>query len=280
MARKVVLPGKSATARALSIDEVAAMLDGCDRDTFESCREALRSDTRKGIVSLLARAEKRLAAEEAEMARLEGMYAHERALAEARGAAVWVGLDEVGRGPLAGPVAAGAVVLDAGTRIPGLNDSKQVPPEARKQIARRIKDEAIAWAVSFVDNGFIDAHGMTAALRRAFSEVLASVEQRLCQAGMAVDLVLLDGNPLGFDAREVNVVKGDATCASIAAASIIAKVDRDALMEEYARMYPQYGWESNKGYASDAHRRAIEEYGLSPLHRASFCTSFTQLSLF
>ncbi|MBR2789463.1 MAG: ribonuclease HII [Eggerthellaceae bacterium] len=280
MARTVVLPGKSATARALSIEEVAAMLEGCDRATFESCREALKSDTRKGILSLLARAEKRIAAEEAESARLEGMYAFESSLAAARGAKAWVGLDEVGRGPLAGPLAAGAVVLSPDTRIPGLNDSKKLTPAAREEIAEAVRAQALAWAVTYVDNEFIDAHGMVASLKKAFSTALADVEGQLAAREMMCDLVLLDGNPLGFDAREVNVVKGDAKCASIAAASIIAKVARDALMVEYAAEYPRYGWESNKGYASEEHMAAIERYGLSPLHRASFCTSMTQMSLF
>lgn len=280
MARKVVLPGKSATAHALSIEDVAVMLEGCDRAAFESCREALRSDTRKGIIALLAKTEKRLDAEEAESARLEGMYAFERGLAEAHGAKVWVGLDEVGRGPLAGPLAAGAVALSPEARIPGLNDSKKLSRTAREEIAETVKRDALAYAVAFVDNGFIDAHGMVASLKKAFGTALADVERQLAARGMACDLVLLDGNPLGFDAREANVVKGDAKCASIAAASIIAKVARDALMVEYAVQYPEYGWESNKGYASEEHMAAIEEHGLSPLHRASFCTSMTQMSLF
>ena len=95
-----------------------------------------------------------------------------------------------------------------------------------------------------------------------------------------MDLILLDGNPLRLDEREVNVVKGDAQCASIAAASIVAKVERDALMRSYAQRYPEYGFESNKGYASAQHIEAIREHGLSPIHRASFCTAFAQQSLF
>ena len=280
MARKVQHPGQSATARSLSIPEVEAMLDGCDAATFATLSEALKSDTRKGITSLLARAERRLAAEHAEAERLEGMYGFERGIADSRGAHVWVGIDEVGRGPVAGPLAAGAVVLCADTRIAGLNDSKQVSPDVRERIAEQVKEESLAWSVVFVDNGFIDDHGMTASLKRAFSEAISRVEESLADRGLRIDLVLLDGNPLGFDPREVNVIKGDAKCASIAAASIVAKVERDRLMAEYAQDYPQYAWDANKGYGTAEHMRAIEEYGMSPLHRQSFLTAAAQLSLF
>ena len=117
---------------------------------------------------------------------------------------------------------------------------------------------------------------MTASLLKAFRGALAVVES----AGVKPDTVLLDGNPLHMDPREVNVVKGDGKCASIAAASIVAKVERDALMCEYARQYPEYDFASNKGYASAAHIQAIKEHGLCPIHRASFCHAFTQESLF
>ena len=276
MARKVTIPGKGATARCLSLPEVAAMLEGCNRETFQSCREALKSDTRKGIAALLEKAERRIEREEAEFARVAAMYRFEQDFARERGAALWAGLDEVGRGPLAGPLAAGCVVLDPGDVILGLNDSKQVPPEARKALAEEIKRRAVAWSVAFVDNRFIDDHGMVRALKKAFSDALAQVEG----AGVTCELALLDGNPLGFDGREANVVKGDAKCASIASASLIAKVARDELMERLALEYPEYGWEKNKGYASEEHMEAIREFGLSPLHRASFCTSFSQMRLF
>ena len=280
MARKVQLPGQSATARSLSIEEVARMLEDCDEATFLSCREALKSDTRKGILRLLEKTAHRLESQKAEAARLKLLYTYEADLAREAGVTCWVGIDEVGRGPVAGPLAAGAVVLDPETRIPGLNDSKQLTPEARERIALQVKEEALAWAVSFVDNEYIDAHGIVASLKKAFSEALAQVEESLVGRGMQVGLVLLDGNPIGFDPREHNVVKGDAKCASIAAASIVAKVERDALMVRLAADYPQYGWDANKGYASEEHMKAIERYGLSPLHRMSFCTSFSQMALF
>ena len=117
---------------------------------------------------------------------------------------------------------------------------------------------------------------MTASLLLAFRRAVAHIEE----AGVHPDVVLLDGNPLRLDEREVNVVKGDGKCASIAAASIVAKVERDALMCRYAEEYPEYGFDACKGYASAAHIEAIKRYGLTPIHRATFCTAFTQASLF
>ncbi len=280
MARKVKLPGQSATLHSLSVDEVAEALKDCDAETFAAYSEALKTDTRKGVVAALARAERRLAGLEAEETRTAGLYDFEARVAKDAGASVWVGLDEVGRGPVAGPLAAGAVVLDPRVHILGLNDSKQLTASAREELSATIQQQAYACAVAFVDNAYIDMHGMTAALNQAFSSALSDVEAQLKARGMHIDLVLLDGNPLHFDPREHNVVKGDAKCASIAAASIVAKVARDRYMTEQAQNYPEYGWESNKGYASQQHIDAIAQYGLSPLHRETFCSSFMQYSLF
>ena len=158
----------------------------------------------------------------------------------------------------------------------GLNDSKQVKPEERERIAEQVKQVALTWTVQFIEPGDIDAHGMTASLTTAFCRAIAAVEAQ----GVQPEVVLLDGNPLHLDAREINVVKGDGKCASIAAASIVAKVERDALMCEYAKRFPAYDFASNKGYASAAHIEAIKQQGLCPIHRVSFCHAFTQESLF
>ena len=117
---------------------------------------------------------------------------------------------------------------------------------------------------------------MTASLVLAFRRAVAHIEE----AGACPDVILLDGNPLRLDPREVSVVKGDGCCASIAAASIVAKVERDALMCRYAEQYPEYGFDACKGYASPAHIEAIRRYGLTPIHRATFCTAFVQPTLF
>lgn len=259
-----------------TVKEISELAQKAGRRELEVLERSLIADTRKGVRDALRRAWARVEAEEAEVRRLEGLYGFERELAASHGGGVVVGLDEVGRGSLAGPLAVGAVVLDASGMIAGLNDSKQVPPAQRERIAANIKQKARAWAVCYVSPAFIDAHGMVASLRKAFREAMQAIEDQ----GVHPDIALLDGNPLNFDEREVNVVKGDAQCASIAAASIVAKVERDALMCDYAREYPGYHLDECKGYASSSHIEAIRSAGLTPIHRASFCTAFTQETLF
>ena len=260
----------------LTVAEIKAKLSSADAHELSVLERSLVADTRKGVKSALAAARRRVDAQEAECVRLQSMYDFERTLAGARGAKVIVGLDEVGRGPLAGPLAVGAVVLPREPLIAGLNDSKQVKPESRERIAAEIKQYALAWKVCYIEPRDIDTYGMSASLRQAFSRAVAEIEA----SGIKIDLILLDGNPLHMDKREVNVIKGDGKCASIAAASIVAKVKRDALMCELAKTYPEYGFADNKGYASAAHIQAIKEHGLSPVHRVSFCTAFTQPTLF
>ena len=260
----------------LTVPEIKRKLQEANAEEFAALERSLVADTRKGVRAAVEVARRRLAAERAERDRLEGMYAYQRALAEERGGRVIVGLDEVGRGPVAGPLAVGAVVLPDDVVIEGLNDSKQVKPDQREVIAARIKERALVWNVQYIEPHEIDAAGMTLSLKTAFRRAVAAVEA----AGVVPDVVLLDGNPLHMDEREVNVVKGDAKCASIAAASIVAKVERDALMVKLDREYPVYGFASNKGYASEEHIKAIREHGLSPVHRESFCSAFMQETLF
>ena len=260
----------------LTVPEIRRKLQEADSAAFAVLERSLVADTRKGVRAAVEVARRRLEAEAAEAARLAGMYAFERELAAERGGSVVIGLDEVGRGPLAGPLAVGGVVLDADDPIAGLNDSKQVRPEDREVIADEVRRHARAWTVQYVEPADIDRVGMTAALRQAFAAAIAEVEAQ----GVAVDVVLLDGNPLHLDPREVNVVKGDGKCASIAAASLVAKVARDHVMEAYAERYPGYGFESNKGYGSEGHMAAIRERGLCPIHRRSFCSFAAQESLF
>ncbi len=259
-----------------TVDEIRRKLRCADAHEFAVLERSLVADSRKGVRSAVETARRRIRAEAEERERIASLYAFERELASKRGGAIVLGLDEVGRGPLAGPLAVGAVVLPQEPFIEGLNDSKQVKPEERERIAAEVKRVALAWTVRYVEPHDIDIAGMTASLRSAFRSAIAAIEA----AGVRPDVVLLDGNPLHLDVREESIVKGDGKCASIAAASIVAKVERDALMCRLAAEYPAYGFEANKGYASPAHIQAIKDYGLSPVHRASFCTAFTQPTLF
>lgn len=251
------------------------MLDSANRKEFQALERSLAADTRKGVQSAIARAKKRIEAEEAEQKRIEDAIAFERNLIENAGGKVAVGLDEVGRGPLAGPLTVGAVVFPEGVHIDGLDDSKRIPEHRRPVIAEAVKACSLAYTTVHIPPDYIDEAGIMAALRKAFTEAIGIIEQ-----AVKVDVVLLDGNPMHIDPREVNVVKGDRLCPSISAASVIAKVERDSMMENYAQAYPQYGFDINKGYGTDFHQSAISEYGLSEIHRKSFCTSFTQQTLF
>ena len=259
-----------------TVAEIKQLLAGADAETLAVMERSLAADMRKGVKLALASARKRVDAQAKEKQRLQGLVSFQQDLADARGAGIILGLDEVGRGPLAGPLAIGAVVLPRDVIVEGLNDSKQVAPDERRVVAERIKQVALAWTVEYIEPGQIDACGMTASLVTAFRRGVRSIEEQ----GVAVDLILLDGNPLHMDPRELNVIKGDGKCASIAAASIVAKVARDDLMCQLSAQYPQYGFENNKGYGSAAHMEAIRRYGLSPVHRKTFCTFVDQPSLF
>ena len=182
----------------------------------------------------------------------------------------------MGRGPVAGPLTVAAVVLPLEPMIEGLNDSKKLSAAKREVVAARIREYALAIGMSHIRPETIDTIGMAAALRTAMLEAIATCENLLGEA----DLVLIDGNPMRLHKNEQNVIKGDGKVACIAAASIVAKVTRDALMDEADKLYPAYGFASNKGYASAVHIAAIKEQGLSPLHRKSFCGNFLQRSLF
>ncbi len=178
------------------------------------------------------------------------------------------GIDEAGRGPLAGPVAAAAVILPASFELPYLNDSKKVTPKRRDVLFDEIKKQAVAYAVCLASPERIDEinilQATLEAMRNAVSELSAAPEF------IAADAVTIPGIAIPQKA----VVKGDAKCASIAAASILAKVTRDRLMEEYDRIYPEYGFASHKGYGTAEHIRALKQYGPCPIHRRSFITHF------
>ena len=229
-------------------------------------------DDRSGVAALCTAARSRADAAAAETRRTRKLYAMQRQLAE-EGFLIVAGLDEVGRGALAGPVSAGAVILPLTPRIEGLDDSKRLTPARREELAAVIHQQAIAVAVAHVPASDIDALGMTAALRRAFVSALEGLV-------VAPDHVLLDGLPMHVVERETAVVKGDSKVAAIAAASIVAKVARDAIMREIATRHPEYGFEVNKGYGTSEHVGAIVRFGPCELHRRSFSVGGGTMPLF
>lgn len=260
----------------MTVAEIREMLRHANAEEFDALERSLAADSRKGVRSAVEVARRRIESQQAEAARIEGLYAFDASHVPEGVDGLVVGLDEVGRGAVAGPLAVGAVVLPPDSRIAGLNDSKQLTPDERERVATDIKSQAVCWAVYYVEPDEIDSSGMSASLRKAFKGALASIEDQ----GVLPQVVLVDGNPLGIDDREVNVVKGDAKSASIAAASIVAKVTRDDLMRQLSEQFPPYGFFENKGYASADHIQAIRDRGVSSVHRKTFCKSFMQEKLF
>ncbi|PWK12747.1 ribonuclease HII [Tumebacillus permanentifrigoris] len=231
-----------------------------------------RAGVRKLIESYL-REQKRLTVE---AARQERMWSYERRAGE-QGFLRVAGIDEAGRGPLAGPVVAAAVILPEQIDLPGLNDSKQVKENVRDQLYDLICAQAVAYGVGIVDVDYIDRHNILQGTFEASRRALAQLE---AQFGLVPDYLLTDFLKIpGVTQPYEAIVKGDSSSYSIAAASILAKVTRDRLMVEYAAQYPQYGFARNKGYGSPDHLAALEEHGPCPLHRTSFAPVAQKLQL-
>jgi ribonuclease HII len=173
------------------------------------------------------------------------------------------GLDEAGRGSLFGPVVAAVVILNPRRRIVGLDDSKKLPAERREELAERIRAHALAWAVAEIDSSRIDAWNIYQASRQAMVAAISQLRP-------LPDYLLLDAIELDLPIEQKALIHGDARSISIAAASILAKVDRDQRMEEFDALYPQYGLAQHKGYGTPEHLEALKRHGPSPLHRFSY----------
>lgn len=188
---------------------------------------------------------------------------YERELIE-KGCKYVCGVDEVGRGPLAGPVVCAAVIMPLDDMIEGVDDSKKLSAKKREMLSEKILKTAVAYSICRVEPQIIDEINILQATRLCMKNAVESLS-------VAPDFVLTDGTmTLDISVPQRSIIKGDALSYSIGAASIIAKVYRDKLMTDYAEIYPQYGFESNVGYGSKAHMQAIERFGLTPIHRRSF----------
>ena len=198
---------------------------------------------------------------EKELQRLEEMRRFER---EYAASGPVCGIDEAGRGPLAGPVAAAAVILPENVRILRLNDSKKLSPKVRDELFAEIKEKAVAWSVGIASPARIDEINILQATYEAMREALAGLSA-------APGVLLNDAVTIpGVSIPQVPIIKGDAKSLSIAAASILAKVTRDRMMEEYGNVFPGYGFEKHKGYGTAAHMEAIRQLGPCPIHRRTF----------
>lgn len=205
---------------------------------------------------------------EKEAARLELLKEKENELRK-RGFNSICGIDEAGRGPLAGPVVVASVIMPAESNIEGVNDSKKISEKKREKLYEQILDEAISYGVGIVGQDEIDEINILNATKKGLTMSLQELTVK-------PDLIIVDAlnhiDTMGIPYE--SIIKGDAKCYSISAASIIAKVTRDRIMREWDKVYPEYGFERHKGYGTSTHIEAIKEYGLCPIHRRSFTSHF------
>ena len=249
----------------MNIREIDAYLQQVPMEALNYEMNKFRCDPRAGVQQLLQKYEKRLDAFRAELQRLDRMMLYERKYEDY---GLIAGIDEAGRGPLAGPVVAAAVILPKDHPILYVNDSKQLSEKKREALYDVIIQDAVAWGTGMAGEKVIDEINILQATYRAMAEAFSKLSPK-------PDITLNDAVTVPqIPIRQVPIVKGDAKSASIAAASIIAKVTRDRIMREWDKVYPEYGFASHKGYGTAKHIAAIKEFGPCPIHRRSFITKF------
>lgn len=247
-------------------EEIAVAAVTADPVQLESMLAAYADDPRKGVQNLIGKARKQIEKLQAEKERLKKMRFFEEKYQGKY--SVICGIDEAGRGPLAGPVVAGAVILPKDCDILYLNDSKKLSAARREKLYEEIQEKALAYAIGIVSNEKIDQINILQATYEAMRQAVAKLE-------LSPDLLLVDAVHIpDLPQKQVGIVKGDAKSVSIAAASIIAKVSRDRMMLQLDQIYPEYGFAKHKGYGSQAHIAAIQKYGPCPIHRQTFIKKF------
>lgn len=248
-----------------SIAEVKNEFKAASIQQLPSFIEQYKDDSRKGVQDAVKSACSKLKKLEEEKNRLYNMTEFERKYSEY---SFICGIDEVGRGPLAGPVVAAAVILPKDCEILYLNDSKKLSEKKREELYEEICEKAISYGIGCVGHERIDEVNILNATKEAMKMAIDNLNQR-------PDLLLIDAVTLSdISMKQVAIIKGDARSISIAAASILAKVTRDRMMEVYDEMYPEYGFASNKGYGSAEHINAIKQIGPTEIHRKSFIKNF------
>ena len=240
------------------VKERLAMIDELDHPLFEE----LILDGRAGVQAAISKRKRELQKQADEDLRLEKMLAYEKEL-YTQGIQLIAGVDEVGRGPLAGPVVAAAVILPKACKIPGLNDSKKIPKSKHKEIYEAVLQNAIAIGIGIKDNQVIDQVNIYEATKLAMMEAIGQLEPQ-------PQHLLIDAMKLDLPIPQTSIIKGDANSLSIAAASIVAKVTRDQMMEEFDREYPGYDFAQNAGYGTSNHLAGLDQLGVTPIHRRSF----------
>ena len=240
------------------IKERLATIDDLDHPLFEE----LILDGRAGVQAAISKRKRELQKQVDEDLRLEKMLAYEKEL-YTQGIDLIAGVDEVGRGPLAGPVVAAAVILPENCKIPGLNDSKKIPNSKHKEIYEAVLQNAIAIGIGVKDNQVIDQVNIYEATKLAMMEAIGQLDPQ-------PQHLLIDAMKLDLPIPQTSIIKGDANSLSIAAASIVAKVTRDQMMEEFDCEYPGYDFTQNAGYGTANHLAGLDKLGVTPIHRRSF----------
>lgn len=240
------------------VKERLATIDDLDHPLFEE----LILDGRAGVQAAISKRKRELQKQVDEDLRLEKMLAYEKEL-YTQGIHLIAGVDEVGRGPLAGPVVAAAVILPENCKIPGLNDSKKIPKSKHHAIYQAVLDQALSVGIGIKDNQVIDQVNIYEATKLAMMEAIGQLEPQ-------PQHLLIDAMKLDLPISQTSIIKGDANSLSIAAASIVAKVTRDQMMEEFDRKYPGYDFAQNAGYGTAKHLAGLDQLGVTPIHRRSF----------
>lgn len=244
----------------MTIQEIKQRLKTVRYEEWDHVRTELKDDPRAGVQTLLQQRQRQFDAERDERDDYTRRLRYETELKQ-QGFKLIAGIDEVGRGPLAGPVVAAAVILPDDFYSPGLNDSKKMTKRARERAYATILEQAVV-GVGIVDADVIDQVNIYEATKLAMTEAVR-------QLGEA-DALLIDAMRLELDLPQTSLIKGDGLSVSIAAASVVAKVVRDQMMEEFSLTYPGYGFERNSGYGTELHLDALSERGITPIHRKSF----------
>ena len=251
----------------MSVSQIQLFLEKNGPEIDAEIKQALSLDTRVGVRKLYSRVCRRWALDNQEKVRLEKMKLYEREAWE-KGFKLVAGVDEVGRGPLAGPVLAAAVILPQEVSINGINDSKKLSPAKRDILFEEVKKQAVCWSVGIATVAEIDRLNILQASLLAMQRAVYSLNN-------SPEYVLVDAVQIPeVSLPQLPIIKGDGKSISIAAASIVAKVTRDRMMERFDREYPQYGFAGHKGYGTPGHLKALKVNGISPLHRRSFIKKF------
>lgn len=240
------------------VKEQLAILRELDDPRWASFEE----DSRTGVQAAIRKHRKAILAELTEEERLETLLNYEKSL-YARGIELIAGVDEVGRGPLAGPVVAAAVILPKLCKIKGLNDSKKIPKSKHEAIYNQVMKEAVAVGIGIKDNYVIDDVNIYEATKLAMIEAIEKLNPQ-------PEHLLIDAMNLDLPIEQTSIIKGDANSLSIAAASIVAKVTRDKMMADYEQEFPGYAFAKNAGYGTKEHLSGIDKFGVTPIHRRSF----------